>query len=142
LTMRRRIRTNLLARALTITSLAAVGVLAVPLTASAAVGNPGTITLSVTGGSLRLGLLPFGLPAGSMSGQIDSAGAISIPQSSLELTNQPFTSSQATIVGTLDVSGTVTVDTTSLSGTLNPVTGAASLTTSIFASATFTISLN
>jgi len=140
--MRRRIRTTLLARALTITSLAAVGVLAVPLTASAAVGNPGTITFSVTGGSLRLGLLPLGLPAGSMSGQIDSTGAISIPQSSLELTNQPFTSSQATIVGTLDVSGTVTVDTTSLSGTLNPVTGAASLTTSIFASATFTISLN
>jgi uncharacterized repeat protein (TIGR01451 family) len=143
LTMRRRIRTSLLARALTIASLAAAGVVAVPVTAFAAVGNPGSFTFSVTGGSLKLGLLPLQLPTGSMSGQIDSTGAISIPQSSLELTNQPFTFSQnEPLVGTVSASGTVTVDTTSLSGTLNPVTGAASLTTSLFASASVTISVN
>ena len=140
--MRRTMRTTLPARALTIASLAAVGVLAVPLTASAAVGNPGTLTFSVTGGSLRLGLLPLQLPTGTMSGQIDSSGAISIPQSSLEMTNQPFTFSQDMIIGTVDVSETTTVDTTALSGTLDPVTGAATLTTSLFASASFTIAVN
>jgi len=142
LTMRRAIRTTPLTRAMTVTVLAAAGVLAVPVIASAAVGNPGAFTFSVIGGSLRIGFLPVPLPTGSMSGQIDSSGAISIPQSSLELTNSPFSFSQTEAIGSVSGSGTVTLDTTSLSGTLDPVTGAASLTTSVFASATFTVSVD
>jgi uncharacterized repeat protein (TIGR01451 family) len=138
----RRSRAALPVRVLTVACLATAGVLVVPVTASAAVGNPGDFTFSVTGGSLTTGLLSFPLPADPMAGQIDSSGAISIPQSSLVLTDQPFSFSQTEGLSSVSVSGTVTVDTTSLSGMLDPATGAASLTTSLFASASFTISVD
>lgn len=141
--MRQRVRKTLAAPTLTVACLAVAGVLLAPAAASASVGNPGSFTFSVTGGSLRVGLLPFPFPASSMNGQIDSSGAITIPQSSLQLTDQPFSFSQdEPLLGTVSVTGTATVDTTSLSGTLDPATGAASLTTSLFASASFTISVN
>jgi uncharacterized repeat protein (TIGR01451 family) len=141
--MRQRIRTTLAARTLTVACLAAAGVLLAPGAASANVGNPGSFTFSMTGGSLQVGLLTFPFPLGSMDGQIDASGAISIPQSSLQLTDQPFSFSQdEPLVGTVSVTGTATVDTTSLSGTLDPATGAASLTTTLFASASFTVSVD
>jgi uncharacterized repeat protein (TIGR01451 family) len=141
--MRHRIRKTLAARTLTVACLAAAGVLLAPAAASAGVGNPGSFTFSVTGGTLQVGLLQFPFPAGSMNGQIDASGAISIPQSSLQFTDQPFSFSQdEPLVGNVSVTGTATADTTSVSGTLDPATGAASLTTSLFASASFTASIN
>jgi hypothetical protein len=140
--MRHRVRKTLAARTLTVACLAATGVLAAPAVASANVGNPGSFTFAVTGGSLAFGVFSFPLPTGSIDGQIDSSGAISIPQSSLQLANQPFSFSQDIIAGAVAVSGTATVDTTSLTGTLDPATGAASLSTSLFASASFTASID
>jgi uncharacterized repeat protein (TIGR01451 family) len=141
--MRHRISATLAARMLAVACLAATGVLLAPAAAWAGVGNPGSFTFSVTGGSLQVGLLGFPFPPGSMDGQIDASGAISIPQSSLQLPNGPFSFSQdEPLVGTVSVTGTAEGDTTSLSGTLDPVTGAASLTTSVFASASFTATIN
>jgi uncharacterized repeat protein (TIGR01451 family) len=141
--MRHRIRTSLAARTLAAACLAAAGVLLAPAAASANVGNPGSFTFSVTGGSLRAGLLAFPFPSSSMNGQIDASGAISIPQSSLQFTDQPFSFSQVDPIGdTVSVTGTSSLDTTPVSGTLDPVSGAASLTTSVFASASFTASIN
>ncbi len=141
--MRHRIRTTLAARTLSVACLAAAGVLLGPGVASANVGNPGSFTFSTTSASLQVGLLTFPFPTGSMDGQIDASGAISIPQSSLQLTDEPFSFSQdVPLLGQVSVTGTATVDTTSLSGTLDPATGAASLTTSLFASTSFTISVD
>jgi hypothetical protein len=81
--MRHRIAKTLAARTLTVACLAATGVLLVPAAATVGVGNPGSFTFSAPGGSLQMGVLGFPFPAGSMDGQIDSSGAISIPQSSL-----------------------------------------------------------
>src|SRR5260370_35300939 len=89
--MRHIIRKTLAARTLTVACLAAVGVLLAPAAASANVGNPGSFTFSVTGGTLRVGVLQFPFPPGSMNGQIDASGAISIPPSSLQFTDQPVT---------------------------------------------------
>ena len=140
--MRHGISKTLAARTLAAACLAVSCVLLAPTAASASIGNPGSFTFSLTGGALQVGLLSFPFPAGSMNGQIDASGAISIPQSSLQLASQPFTFSQdEPLVGTVSVTGTATVDTTSISGTLDPDTGAASLTTSLFASATFSISV-
>jgi uncharacterized repeat protein (TIGR01451 family) len=141
--MRHRIRKTPAARTLTVACLAAAGVLLAPAAASANVGNPGSFTFSVTGGTLQVGVLQFPFPTGSMNGQIDASGSISMPQSSLQFTDQPFSFSQDEhLVGNVSVTGTATVDTTSVSGTLDPATGAASLTTSLFASASFTASIN
>ena len=141
--MRHRTRKTLAARTVTVACLAATGALLAPAAASAGVGNPGSFTFSVISGSLRVGVLQFPFPVGSMNGQINASGAISIPQSSLQFTDQPFSFSQdEPLVGTVSVTGAATVDTTSVSGALDPATGAASLTTSLFASASFTASIN
>jgi uncharacterized repeat protein (TIGR01451 family) len=110
--------------------------LAVP--ASAHIANPGSFTFTVTDGNVRLGLLQVPLPTGPMTGNIDSAGNISIPQSSLQATGEPF--SYGTTLSGFDVavSGTATVGSGSITGTLDPGSGAASLGTSVFASVTFT----
>jgi uncharacterized repeat protein (TIGR01451 family) len=138
--MRHKIRTSLAARTLAVACLAAAGVLLAPAAAWAGIGNPGSFTFSVTGGFLKAGLVAVPFPSSSMSGQIDASGAISIPQSSLQVTDEPFSFSAGASIGTVSVTGTATVDTTSVSGTLDPVTGAASLTTSVFASVSFSVS--
>jgi uncharacterized repeat protein (TIGR01451 family) len=102
--------------------------------ASAHIENAGSFTFNVTGGGVRLGLLQVPLPASSMTGQIDSDGNISIPQSSLRVTDEPLTLNSAGV----SVSGTATVESSPITGTLEPGSGAASLSTSVFASVTFT----
>jgi uncharacterized repeat protein (TIGR01451 family) len=102
--------------------------------ASAHIENPGSFTFNVTGGSVGLGLLQVPLPVGSMTGQIDSDGSISIPQSSLQVTDEPLTFNSAGV----SVSGTATVESSPITGALDPGSGAASLSTSVFASVTFT----
>lgn len=134
--MRYKIPKTLRARTLIVVCLSAVGLLLGSAAALANVGNPGNLTFSVTGGSLSAGLLSIPLPAGTMSGTIDASGAISIPQSSVQLSNLPFSYDANGITA----SGTASADTTALSGTLDPVTGNASLSTSLFASVTFTAS--
>jgi uncharacterized repeat protein (TIGR01451 family) len=133
---RRITRRSSLAKALTVACLAAAGVLGISLTASANVGNPGSFTFTVTGGSLQVGQLSLALPAGTMAGTIDSGGAVSIPQSSLAVTGQPFNQN---VLGAT-VSGTISASTTALSGTLDPATGAASLSTSVSASVSVSVS--
>jgi uncharacterized repeat protein (TIGR01451 family) len=106
--------------------------------AAAHIQNPGSFTFSESNAALSLGLLPVPLPSGSMAGQIDADGNITIPDSTLGLTDQPF--SDDLTVGTSDVSlsGTATIATGSMTGTLDPGSGAMSLDTSLFASVTFT----
>ncbi len=110
--------------------------LAVP--AFAHIANPGSFTFKVTTANVTLGLLQPPLPAGSMTGQIDSDGNISIPQSSLQVTDEPFSFNDTLSGVSFAVSGTATVESGSITGTLDPGSGAASLSTSIFASVTFT----
>jgi uncharacterized repeat protein (TIGR01451 family) len=137
LTMMQRItRRTRLARAATVACLAIGGVLGVTVTAAANVGNPGSFTFTVTGGSLQVGQVAVGLPAGSMAGTIDASGAFSLPQSSLVVTDQPFSDN---VLGE-SVDGTVSADTTSLSGTLDPATGTATLNSSLFMTASFSVS--
>jgi uncharacterized repeat protein (TIGR01451 family) len=120
----------------------AVGLLiALAVPASAHIENPGSFTFSESNASLSLGLVPVPLPAGSMAGQIDSGGNITIPDSALQMTDEPFSSVTDVTVGTVSISGTATVATGSLTGTLDPGSGAATLNTSLFASATFTATL-
>ncbi len=139
--MHNRLRKTLAARTLAVAGLTAAGMLLAPAAASAGVGNPGSFTFTVTGGSLTLGSLSLPVPLGSMAGQIDSSGAVAIPQSSVQLTNFPINGSVDTGLGTLTVSGTADFSTTALSGTLDPATGQASLSSTLFATATFTASL-
>jgi uncharacterized repeat protein (TIGR01451 family) len=127
----------LAARMLTVASLTAAGLLLTAVAASAGVGNPGDFTFTVTGGSLSLGALSLPMPLGSMAGQIDSTGAVSIPQSSVQLTDFPINESVSTPVGTLDVTGTANVSTTGLSGTIDPATGQASLSSSLYGAVSF-----
>jgi uncharacterized repeat protein (TIGR01451 family) len=102
--------------------------------ASAHIANPGSFTLTVNSADVSMGLLQLPLPTGAMSGQIDSDGNVSIPQSSLQVTDEPFSINSDGIA----LSGTGTVGSGSLAGTLDPGSGAASLTTTLFASVTFT----
>jgi uncharacterized repeat protein (TIGR01451 family) len=139
--MHDRLRKTLAARPLALAGLTAAGMLLAPAAAMADVGNPGNFTFTVTGGSLTFGSLSLALPLGSMVGQIDSSGAIAIPQSSVQLTNFPINDSVGTSLGTLTVSGTANVSTTALSGTLDPVSGQTSLSSSLYATVTFTASL-
>jgi hypothetical protein len=81
--------------------------LAVP--ASAHIANPGSFTLTVTDGNVGLGLLQVPLPTGSMTGQIDSDGNISIPQNSLQVTGEPFSYDNTLTGFDVAVSGTATV---------------------------------
>src|SRR5215470_13119970 len=115
--------------------LAATALFAFAEPASAHIANPGSFTLTVNSADVSLGLLQLPLPTGSMSGQIDSDGNVSIPQSSLQVTDAPFSINSNGIA----LSGTGTVGSGSLAGTLDPGSGAASLTTTLFASVTFTV---
>jgi uncharacterized repeat protein (TIGR01451 family) len=120
-------------------AVAAVGsLIALAVPASAHIENPGSFTFSESNATLTLGLLPVSLPPGSMAGQIDADGNITIPDSALQMTDQPFSSVTTVEGGTLSISGTATVATGSLTGTLDPGSGAMTLNTSLFASATFT----
>jgi uncharacterized repeat protein (TIGR01451 family) len=110
--------------------------LAVP--ASAHIANPGSFTLTVTNGNVGLGLLQVPLPTGPLTGQIDSDGNISIPPNSLQVTGEPFSYDNTLSGFDVAVSGTATIGSGSITGTLDPGSGAASLSTSMFASVTFT----
>jgi uncharacterized repeat protein (TIGR01451 family) len=112
--------------------------LALAAPASAHIQNPGSFTFSESNAVLGMGLLQVPLPSGAMAGQIDTDGNVTISDSMLGVTDQPF-SQDVTVSGVdASVSGTVTIAVGPLTGTLDPGTGAASLTTSLFASATFT----
>jgi len=141
LTMLSRFRKTLAARTLAITGLTTAGLLLAPGVASAGVGNPGSFSFTVTGGSFSVGPLSLPVPLGSMTGQIDSTGAVSIPQSSVQLTDFPINESVATPAGTLNVIGTANVSTTGLSGTLDPGTGQASLSSSLYGTISFTATI-
>lgn len=112
--------------------------LALAAPVAAHIQNPGSFTFSESSAVLRVGLFQFPLPPGSMAGQIDADGNITIPDSTLAITDQPFSQDLNAGIGTVSVSGTATVETSGLTGTLDPGSGAASLGTSLFASATFT----
>ncbi len=131
----RRLR-RLRASAVAVVTAGALLALAAP--AAAHVENPGSFTFNESGAVLRVGLFQIPLPAGSMAGQIDADGNITIPDSALAITDQPFSQNLNAVFGAVSVSGTVTVETSGLAGTLDPGSGAASLGTSLFASATFT----
>ena len=132
---------TLAARMVAVAGLTAAVLLLAPGIASASVGNPGSFTFTVTGGSLSLGALSLPVPLGSMAGQIDSAGAVSIPQSSVQLTDFPIDTTAGTPLGTLVVTGTANVTTTALSGTLDPVTGQVSLSSSLYGAVSFTATI-
>lgn len=125
-------------RAAAVVVVTAGTLLALAAPASAHIENPGSFTFSESGAVLRVGLLQVPLPAGSMAGQIDADGNITIPDSALAITDQPLSQNLNAGIGTVSVSGTATVQTSGLTGTLDPGSGAASLDTSLFASATFT----
>jgi uncharacterized repeat protein (TIGR01451 family) len=134
-------RKTLAARTLVVAGLTTAGLLLAPGVASAGVGNPGSFTFTVTGGSLSLGVLSLPVPPGSMAGQIDSIGAVSIPQSSVQLTDFPINESVDTAFGSLVVTGTANVSTTGLSGALEPGTGQADLSSSLYGSVSFTATI-
>jgi hypothetical protein len=113
--------------------------LAVP--AAALIENPGSFTFNESGAVLNIGFVPIQLPAGSMTGQIDANGNITIPDSSLQGTDLPFSQSQIINGLSVSVSGTATFAMGSLTGTLDPGSGAMSLRTSLFASVTLTAAL-
>jgi hypothetical protein len=121
----------------TVAVLTAGALVALAVPAAAHVENPGSFTFSEANAVLNLGLVPVPLPAGSMTGQIDSDGNITIPDSALQMTDQPFSFDTEVNGVAVSMSGTGTVTTGSLTGTLDPGTGAMSLSTSIFASLTF-----
>jgi len=105
--------------------------------AAAHIENPGSFTFSESNAALSLGLLPVSLPVGSMAGQIDADGSITIPDSTLGVTDQPFSDDLTVGTSNVSLSGTATVGTGSITGTLDPGSGAMSLDTSLFASVTF-----
>jgi uncharacterized repeat protein (TIGR01451 family) len=121
-----------------VAALTATTLLALAAPAAAHIENPGAFTFSESNAVLNIGLVPVPLPAGSMAGQIDADGNITIGASALNLTDQPF--SQDVTIGsdTVSLSGTVTVTSGSLAGTLDPGSGTMKLDTSLFATATFT----
>jgi hypothetical protein len=123
-------------------ALAAGMLVALAAPAAAQIQNPGSFTFSESGAALNIGFVPIQLPAGSMTGQIDANGNITIPNSSIQGTNLPFSQSQTINGVSVSVSGTATFATGSLTGTLDPGSGAMSLKTSLFASVTFTGALD
>jgi hypothetical protein len=123
-------------------ALAAGTLVALAVPAAAQIENPGSFTFSEFNAVLNIGFVPIQLPAGSMTGQIDANGNITIPDSSIQGTDLPFSQSQTINGVSVSVSGTATFATGSLTGTLDPGTGAMSLTTSLFASVTFTGALD
>ncbi len=112
--------------------------IALALPASAHVANPGSFTFNVTSANVGFGLLQLPLPGGPVTGQAGADGNISLPQGTLEVTDEPFTFSQTVSGVPVAVSGTATLESGSFTGTLDPGSGAASLSTSVFASVTLT----
>ena len=129
-------------RASAVAVLGTATLVAVAVPAAASIQNPGAFTFTESHALLTLGLVPVKLPAGSMAGQIDAKGNITIPNSSLQGTGLPFSNSQTIAGQSVIVTGTATFTTGPLTGTLDPSTGAMTLGTSLFASATFTGTLN
>src|SRR5262249_13735493 len=82
------------------------------------------------------------LPLGSMTGEIDAAGNITIAASSLQATDSPFAFNQNVEGLNVAVSGTTTVASGSATGSLDPGSGTMTLATSLFASITFTATIN
>jgi uncharacterized repeat protein (TIGR01451 family) len=121
-----------------VAALAAATLLGPPTPASAHIQNPGAFAFSESNAVLNIGLLPVALPAGSMAGQIDGDGNVTIGGSALNLTDQPFSQDVTIGTETASLSGTVTVTSGSLAGTLDPGSGTMRLDTSLFATATFT----
>ncbi|SRR5712691_4101208 len=103
----RRLR-RLRASAVAVVTAGALLALAAP--AAAHVENPGSFTFNESGAVLRVGLFQIPLPAGSMAGQIDADGNITIPDSTLAITDQPFSQNLNAVFGAVSVSGTVTVE--------------------------------
>jgi len=119
-------------------ALAAGSLVAFAVPAVATIENPGSFAFSESNAVLNIGFVPIPMPAGSMTGQIDASGNITIPNSSIQGTDLPFSKSQTINGLSVSVSGTATFATGSLTGTLDPGSGAMNLTTSLFASVTFT----
>jgi hypothetical protein len=125
-----------------VAALAAGTLVALAAPAAALIQNPGSFTFSESNAALNIGLVPVQLPAGSMTGQIDANGNITIPNSSIQGTNLPFSQNQTINGQYVSVSGTATFATGSLTGTLDSGSRVMNLKTSLFASVTFTAALD
>jgi uncharacterized repeat protein (TIGR01451 family) len=102
---------------------AAVGLIAPSLASAAKVANPGNFTATVTGGYLRIGDQTFGFDPSNpitMSGTVDSAGNVNIPQSGMNFPAMPVSTGGFDLTVHINPAAAVT-------GTLNPLNGSASL---------------
>jgi uncharacterized repeat protein (TIGR01451 family) len=102
---------------------AAVALIAPSLASAAKVANPGNFTATVTGGFLRIGDQTFGFDPNNpitMSGNVDSAGNVNIPQSGMNFPAMPVSTGGFDLTVHINPAAPVT-------GSLNPLTGAASL---------------
>ena len=110
-----------------IVALVCAGAVASSLGASASVQNPGPVTITAHDGTLTTALGNFAPLTGTLTGSVDAAGALLIPQASIA-----FPSFDVDITNPIATTVTVTpVANTDFSGNVNPDTGLVTLTGSL-----------
>jgi len=110
-----------------VAALATLSLVVWALTAGAAVGNPGAVTLTVSNGTLTTPLGDLGPLSGTLMGTVDASGNLSIPQGSIT-----FPSFDVDITNPVPATVTISpVANSDFTGTVNPDTGVATLNGSI-----------
>lgn len=96
------------------------------------VGNPGTVTATVTDGTLQLGLLsPIAIPSGwTVTGTVEHSGIVDTSSGPVTFTGLPWSASATGITAT----GTVTLTLDPRGGFIDPASGEAWLTVAAYAS--------
>ena len=107
----------------------------------ARIADPGSFTFRASNPVLQLELVQVPLPPISTTAEIDADGNITVAVS-MQATDFPFAFNQNVHGFDVSLSGTVTAAGRFVSGRLDPGSGAMSLIGSLFASVTFTATIN